>query len=94
MPPRPRTPVAGARHGTPVGYYGDDCRCDPCRAANRTYARDLRWRRVRRAAAGLITVPHGYNGYCNYDCRCDICSTAAKAVRGKKRQLQEEGHAA
>jgi hypothetical protein len=94
MPPKARTPIPGARHGTPIGYYGDGCRCDPCRAANRTYSWDLRQRRAKRVAAGLIEVPHGYNGYCNYNCRCDICSTAAIAVRAKKKQPTQEENAA
>jgi hypothetical protein len=33
------------RHGTRNGYSNQQCRCDECRAAWATYARDLRRRK-------------------------------------------------
>jgi hypothetical protein len=44
-----------AQHGTRHRYI-DGCRCDDCKAANRDYQRDLRWRHANGEAGQRATV--------------------------------------
>ena len=44
-----------AKHGTRHRYI-DGCRCDDCKAANRDYQRDLRWRHANGEAGQRATV--------------------------------------
>lgn len=38
-PKQPRGPLAKDTHGTPASYKHGKCRCEPCRSANRDYAK-------------------------------------------------------
>jgi transposase-like protein len=67
-------PRRQSEHGT-RSRYNAGCRCEACTTVNRvvTYARIDETKR--RAAAGLVEVPHGTtNGYRNYGCRCEECT--------------------
>lgn len=62
-----RHEIGQTAHGTRYHYMYYQCRCEPCRAANREYQRGLK---------GRTPSTHGVSGYANYGCRCDVCREA------------------
>lgn len=86
---RIRTPAEGL-HG--YGPYGNGCRCDVCKEANRKRRAEHRrpWQERLKAAkvAGIVNVvdgiKHGIGGYCNFCCRCDVC------VGARNRAIHQE----
>ncbi len=67
-------------HGVRTTYVGG-CRCDECRAANRTELRRHRAARHARLAADPTAAPHGLSStYDHWGCRCQPC-TGAHAER-------------
>lgn len=66
-------------HGTIRGYTDFNCRCSPCREANRVSCRRAREKRMSRPVPDHV---HGTtNGYSSYACRCADCSRAAREAR-------------
>jgi hypothetical protein len=69
-------------HGSYLTYTNHKCRCEPCRAAWRTYTSDLRQRLAERLAADPSLAPHGKSStYTNWGCRCGPCGAAQAARR-------------
>lgn len=75
-----------AEHGT-VGMYGNHgCRCDPCRAANAAYQRELMARY--RASGGR--GEHGTSYRYDTGCRCASCREAHNAKSRAWKQKRRE----
>lgn len=89
------TTTTAVRHGTVTGYTTDACRCEPCRAAIRTYsATRLAKRRTERVLlGGRLYAPnapvHGTpSTYTGWACRCLPCTRAYRHAGQERRATQ------